>query len=291
MSDKKDKKDKKKKKKDGEKEEEKDILLNWAKTNDNNEIYYEDKGKGPIIVFQSGFFGVTDIWEDIVKELKEDFRCITHDNRGYGRSSVPNQKESYSIERHADDLKDLLDHLKINEPVYLISHSIGCFILSAFASKYPQLAKRLIFLGGYISGFTNMGPGLDDFSAYEKSLEFKSQRADFYHNIGLKYKIAQEATKWDSVGLLNNARMISEKNLDRYYPKINVEVLLINGEKDVAYQKVEGNDLKGSIEKSVAIWIKDVNHFVQVENPSKTVELIKKNLEVNPLNSLGDMIV
>jgi hypothetical protein len=37
--------------------------------------------------------------------------------------------------------------------------------------------------------------------------------------------------------------------------------------------------------------MKDVNHFPQTENPSKTVELIKKNLELNPLKSLGIIIV
>ena len=293
MADKKDKdkKDKDKKKKKKDQEVQKEVVLNWVKTDDNEEIFYQDEGQGPILVFQSGFFGISNIWEDIVKELSKEFRCITHDNRGYGRSSVPSKKEAYSLERHADDLKNLLDHLKITEPVYLLSHSAGCFILSAFASKYPQLVKRIIFLGGYMSGFTNLGPGMDDFSSVQKSLELKSQRPQFFKQLGLKTNLAQEAAKWDSAGLMNNGPLMLGKNLDSSYPKITVEVLLINGEKDPAFQKVEGVDLKGSLEKSVAIWLKDANHFPQTENPSKTVELIKKNLELNPLKSLGIIIV
>lgn len=282
-------KDKKDKKKDKDKVEVV-FIPNWLKTDDNEEIYYEDLGKGPVLVFQSGFFGVGNIWEDVVKDLCQDFRCIIHDNRGYGRSSVPAKKESYTLERHADDLKNLLDHLKITEPVYLISHSIGCFIASAFASKYPNLTKRLIFIGGYIEGFTKLGPGIDDFTTFEKAFENRFQRYDFFLSMSLKKEISIEASKWDINGVLNNARMMCEKNLDRFYPKINVEVLLINGTKDQAYQKMEGQELKGSIEKSVALWIKEANHFPQVENPEKTTELIRKNLEINPLNSLGNMI-
>ena len=129
-----------------------------------------------------------------------------------------------------------------------------------------------------------------DFATFEKAFENRFQRYDFFLSMSLKKEISIEASKWDINGVLNNARMMCEKNLDRFYPKINVEVLLINGTKDQAYQKMEGQELKGSIEKSVALWIKEANHFPQVENPEKTTELIRKNLEINPLNSLGNMI-
>ena len=65
----------------------KDFVLNFAKTDDNQEIYYEvcGKEKGPIVLFQSGFMGVTQAWEDLIEILQKDYKCILHDNRGFGR--------------------------------------------------------------------------------------------------------------------------------------------------------------------------------------------------------------
>ena len=108
----------------------------------------------------------------------------------------------------------------------------------------------------------------------------------------LKYDTKKEISrsfKWDINGVLNNTLWCVKKKMDQFYPKINVKVLLINVAKDQVYQKKEGQELEGSIEKSVALWIKETNHFHEVEK-EKTIELISKNLEVNPLNNtIGDI--
>ena len=271
----------------------KDFVLNFAKTDDNQEIYYEvcGKEKGPIVLFQSGLMGVTQAWEDLIEILQKDYKCILHDNRGFGRSSCPEGKKNYSIERHADDIKNLLDHLQINEPIYLISHSAGCFILSCFASKYPQLTKRIINIAGLISGFSKVGNSdLKSEKDYKKNLELPSQRANFYHNLGLKLEICEEACKWNPEFLSYNADcMILNKDCMKYYSNIQCEVLLINGDKDVFFLPDSENN-QPNVKKGKVIFMKDINHFPQWEDPKKTAELIKKNLEVNPLDSLKNFI-
>ena len=270
-----------------------EFSLNFCKTSDNQEIYYEvvGKEKGPTVLFQSGYFGVTEAWDELIEILKKDYKCIVHDNRGFGHSSSPDDKKYYSLERHADDIKELLDHLKINEPIYLISHSAGCFILSTFAVKYPQLTKRIIYISGFISGFVKCADSnLKTDKDFKNALELPSQRANFYKDLGLKLEISQEACKWNLNSLVHNADcMILNKNCMKDYDKISCEVLLINGDKDVFFLKDSENNTP-NIQKAKVIFIGGVNHFPQWEEPKKTAELIKKNLDVNPLDSLKNFI-
>jgi pimeloyl-ACP methyl ester carboxylesterase len=268
-----------------------EFQLNFAKTNDGQEIYYEVRGKekGPIVLFQSGYMGVIQAWDDLIKILEKDYKCILHDNRGFGRSSSPDDKKFYSLERHAEDIKNLLDHLQINEPIYLISHSAGCFIVSCFAAKYPQLTKRIINVAGLISGFTKVGnTGLNNENDFKNALLNPSQRADFFKNLGLKLEVAQEACKWSFNVLIHNANcLILNKDCMKYYGDINCEVLLINGDKDIFFVPDNGQP---NVKKGKALFISNVNHFPQYEDSQKTAELIKKNLEVNPLESLKNFL-
>jgi pimeloyl-ACP methyl ester carboxylesterase len=265
-----------------------EFQLNFAKTNDGQEIYYEVRGneKGPIVLFQSGYMGVIQAWDDLIKILEKDYKCILHDNRGYGRSSSPDDKKYYSLERHAEDIKNLLEHLQINEPIYLISHSAGCFIVSCFAAKYPQLTKRIINVSGLITGFVKIGnTGLNNENDFKNALLNPSQRASFFNNLGLKLEIAQEACKWSFNVMIYNANcLILNKDCMKYYGQINCEVLLINGEKDIFF--VPDQNGQPNVKKGKALFINNVNHFPQYEDSKKTAELIKKNLEVNPLDSL-----
>ena len=74
----------------------------------------------------------------------------------------------------------------------------------------------------------------------------------------------------------------------KYYEQINCEVLLINGDKDVFF--VPDNSAQPNVKKGKALFINNVNHFPQYEDTQKTAELIKKNLEVNPLESLKNFL-
>ncbi|CAK7033826.1 MAG: AB hydrolase superfamily protein YdjP [Desulfovibrio sp.] len=81
----------------------------WATANDGCKIYYEKEGSGAALVFISGYMGIANIWEKQVSGLKEDCCCITHDNRGYGRSGKPESLDAYSIKQHAQDANALLN--------------------------------------------------------------------------------------------------------------------------------------------------------------------------------------
>jgi pimeloyl-ACP methyl ester carboxylesterase len=94
---------------------------------DNIRMYYEDYGKGEPLVFIHGGFGSSEMWKPYVQILSTDFRVITLDSRGQGRSSDGKGPITYG--RMANDVVRLLDHLGI-EKAHIIGHSDGgCIIL------------------------------------------------------------------------------------------------------------------------------------------------------------------
>lgn len=115
--------------------------------------YYEEAGSGDPLVLIMGIGGDLQGWALTAPALAKQFRVITYDNRGAGRTSAPDKP--YSIAGMADDLAALLDALKI-EKAHILGYSMGGMIAQEFALKYPNRLDKLVLLG--------TGPALDGHS-------------------------------------------------------------------------------------------------------------------------------
>jgi len=76
---------------------------------------------GPTVVCVHGFPDSSALWEGVVRELAADFRVVTFDMRGAGRSDRPKAIRAYRLERLAEDLKAV----GVNEDVHIIAHDWG----------------------------------------------------------------------------------------------------------------------------------------------------------------------
>jgi len=117
-------------------------------------IYYETAGTGHPVVFIHGFTLDTHMWDDQFEYLAEQFHVIRYDVRGFGKSAVPTE-ELYS---HVEDLKTLLDHLKIKQS-YLIGQSMGGGIAIDFTLTYPEYVNALVLVDTALSGFDGSSDG------------------------------------------------------------------------------------------------------------------------------------
>ena len=86
------------------------------------ELYYEEHGSGPPILFHHGFTGSHDGFVPIAERLRDRFRCILMDCRGAGDSERP--AGGYTIEQYAKDVVGMLDHLGLDQVAY-VGHSMG----------------------------------------------------------------------------------------------------------------------------------------------------------------------
>ncbi len=113
-----------------------------AKTN-GIETNYELHGKegAPWLVLSHSLACSVRMWDPQIAALKDKYRILAYDTRGHGASGAP--KGEYTLEQLADDLKALLDQLKVKQPHYC-GLSMGGMIGQTFALKYPGVFKTLV---------------------------------------------------------------------------------------------------------------------------------------------------
>lgn len=108
----------------------------------NPEIAYIDQGSGnQTILLVHGLASNAGFWRYNIPELSKNYRVIAVDLPGYGKSQKGNY--SYSMSFYADQIKKLIDELKLKNVVY-VGHSMGGQIGIVFAIKYPALLNKLI---------------------------------------------------------------------------------------------------------------------------------------------------
>ena len=106
-------------------------------------ICYSDHGDGFPIILIHGIGAKKETWVAQLKALSKKFRVIAIDVRGTGKSGRPNVL--YTMEMIADDIKGLMDHLKI-EKAHIAGRSMGGMIAQNFALKYPKQVEKLILI-------------------------------------------------------------------------------------------------------------------------------------------------
>ena len=107
---------------------------------DDTRLYYETTGTGAPLLFIHGLGSSTRDWYAQVDYFADDYRVITADLRGHGRSE---SSATYSIPRFADDMAALLQHLEA-APANIVGLSLGGMVAFQLAVEHPTLVRRLV---------------------------------------------------------------------------------------------------------------------------------------------------
>ncbi len=110
------------------------------------ELYYEETGEGPPLVFCHEFAGDYRAWDPQVRAFARLYRCITYCHRGFPPSSVPTDPAAYSQDQLIADLLGLLDYLHI-EGCHLVGFSMGGNVVLNFAMRYPERCHGIVVVG------------------------------------------------------------------------------------------------------------------------------------------------
>ena len=116
-------------------------------TDDGVRLQYEETGAGTPLVFVHEFGGDLRSWEPQVRYFGRLYRCIRYNARGYPPSDVPEDWKRYSQERARDDIRSVLDGLKI-ERAHVVGLSMGAFATLHFGLHYPDRALSITVAGG-----------------------------------------------------------------------------------------------------------------------------------------------
>jgi len=113
---------------------------------DGVKLFYEDTGRGGrTLVFVHGLMMTGEVWKYQVPAFSKDFRVITMDLRGFGRSDKP--EGAYTFEVFAEDIHAVIAKTGAVNPVF-IGWSMGVSIGIVYASLYPEDLSKLVLVDG-----------------------------------------------------------------------------------------------------------------------------------------------
>ena len=105
------------------------------------DLFVEDFGSGPLMVFMHGFSFDSRMWQPQLDFFARDYRVLAYDARGFGRSSLPGNAPWSAV----DDLSAVLDEVAA-DPAILVAHSMAAIAACDFCRQSPGRIKALILV-------------------------------------------------------------------------------------------------------------------------------------------------
>ncbi|MBW1709104.1 MAG: alpha/beta hydrolase [Deltaproteobacteria bacterium] len=107
-------------------------------------IYYEDAGEGEAILTNHGLMEDANYWSEtgVTARLAENYRVVSMDMRGHGRTVVENKPYGFDVGTMANDFGGLADALGI-ERFHILTHATGGMAAVRYAMTSSE---RLISL-------------------------------------------------------------------------------------------------------------------------------------------------
>jgi haloalkane dehalogenase len=108
--------------------------------------HYLDEGHGEPLLMLHGNPTWSFYYRDLVRGLRDRWRCVVPDHIGCGLSDKPaDRRYPYSLASRVADVEALADHLGLGG-LTLVLHDWGGMIGMAFARRHPGRVKRLVVL-------------------------------------------------------------------------------------------------------------------------------------------------
>lgn len=114
---------------------------------DGHTVHYVDEGSGPTLLLLHGNPTWSFLWRDVIRALREDFRCVALDYPGFGLSTArPGYR--YLPEEHADVVTGFVDALGLSG-ITLVGQDWGGPIGLAAAQRRPGAFTRLVLVNAW----------------------------------------------------------------------------------------------------------------------------------------------
>jgi pimeloyl-ACP methyl ester carboxylesterase len=112
---------------------------------DGVKIHYATMGEGPLVVMIHGFPDFWYTWRHQMEGLKENYKVVAIDQRGYNLSGQPKGDENYDMHYLVSDVAAVIKHFK-QEKAIIVGHDWGGAVAWSFAFMMPHMLEKLIIL-------------------------------------------------------------------------------------------------------------------------------------------------
>lgn len=258
--------------------------MDYFQASDSTKIAYQYfDGKGtPIVLVHGGVINSSE-WQPQQPMLKE-YAHLFIDLRGHGLSE--RKGYPYSIAQFADDLRELLEHLQL-ENIILCGHSLGGMVAQQFVAQYPELVTKLILAD------TSFGTRALPLEALQTNLwmpmfnitPVKWQAKFFSDSLGKHCKAAgeyfhQEISKQanDSKNYRAIWKAIFQFNGLEILDKINIPTLVMVGGLFKQTHK-QAQIMNERIANSKLVYIEEAGHMLNWDNPKQFNQVMLEFIE------------
>jgi pimeloyl-ACP methyl ester carboxylesterase len=128
-------------------------------------LAYEAEGSGPLVVLANQFFGDSDTFWALIRNLTGDHRLVSYHLRGTGNSD---RRGPYDFETDAADLQAVVE--EAGEPALLLAFADGCNRAVRVAARRPDLVTAVVSPAGNPVGLDAV-QGTDALAASTSVLE------------------------------------------------------------------------------------------------------------------------
>ena len=247
-------------------------------------LYYEDVGQGVPMIFVHEFAGEAASWAPQMRFFARRYRAIAYNARGYPPSDVPEDPAAYSQQQAADDIRGMLDALKIQK-AHVVGLSMGGYATLHFGLTYPERALSLVVGGaGYGSVSADRAGFHRDTDTVIAQFEQggMAKVAEFYTRGPTRVQfMAKDPLGWkefydrfaggSALGHANTMRGVQRKRpsifeLEAKLERLTVPTLIMTGDEDDPCLEA-GIFMKRKIPTSALVVLPKSGHAINLEEP------------------------
>jgi 3-oxoadipate enol-lactonase len=249
----------------------------FAVSRDGTKIAYrllKGTGQGRCVLVHSLAMDAS-FWNGVAARLAGAADILVYDCRGHGRSDKP--KGAQPVERHADDVADLLDAVGWQQAVVAGASMGGCIAL-AFAARYPERVSGL---------------GLFDTTAWygADAPQQWEERGQKGYREGMASLVGFQKSRWvteafleqhpevvdaaiavflanDPEAYLETCRMLGAADL-RKLPAFSFPTRIVVGEEDYATPVAMAEAMRALIPGATLTVLQKARHLTPLECPDK----------------------
>jgi len=255
-------------------------------------LWWDQSGAGdPPLLLVQGLGYTADMWHRILPGLSASRRVIRFDNRGVGRSDVPDGE--WSMEEMADDAVRVLDAAGV-ESAYVFGVSMGGVIAQEVALRHRDRVCALVLGCTHPSGRDAVRASPEAVAmlfdrtprsprdAVEASLPFlyaadtDADRIEEDVAVRLRWPLRAKAY-WGQLDAMRR----HDGLLDRLRG-LDLPTLVVHGTADRLVQPDNARLLAEAIPGARLAWLDGASHVFWTDRPDETVRLVVEFLDANP---------
>jgi 2-succinyl-6-hydroxy-2,4-cyclohexadiene-1-carboxylate synthase len=256
--------------------------------------FVEIAGGGPPLLLLHGFTGDSTTWEEIMSNLQSNFKCISVDIIGHGKSDAPVDSKRYAIEKVAEDLKYILHELDVHS-VSVLGYSMGGRLALTFAFLFPDYMDKLL-LESSTPGLSTererierrekdekladmiVNEGIHSFVEYWESLPLFSSQKKL--PLAVQKSVRDQRLKQKPVGLSNSLKGMGTGQQPSWwgeFKRLNIPIHVLVGEEDTKFVSIAKEMKKVNAKVEISTF-PHAGHAIHVEEPRKFGTIVEEIL-------------